>query len=65
MLDWLQENVGPLLWSNPILEWHGQGWSMRTGTDFNPGPEINFIKVYQDVTIYDAQKELIFRLIWT
>ena len=29
VLEWLQENVGELLWSRPIVEWKGRGWSMH------------------------------------
>lgn len=39
IVQWLQENVGPLLHSKPLIFWHGQGWHMRDyrKTDFgNP-----------------------------
>ena len=26
---WLTENVGPLLWSQPIIQWQGRGWHMK------------------------------------
>ena len=29
MLHWLQENIGPLLHSQPIVFWHGKGWHMK------------------------------------
>lgn len=29
ILGWLQTNVGQLLWSQPIIMWHGQGWKMK------------------------------------
>lgn len=29
VVEWLQENVGNLLWSRPIVEWRGQGWTMN------------------------------------
>lgn len=29
LVSWLQENVGDLLWSRPIIEWKGRGWSMN------------------------------------
>lgn len=32
LLEWLQENVGDLLWSSPILEWHGEGWHVNIET---------------------------------
>lgn len=28
VLEWLQENVGPMLWRKPVVEYHGQGWHM-------------------------------------
>lgn len=33
MLHWLQENIGPLLHSNPIIFWHGKGWHMKLGRE--------------------------------
>lgn len=30
VLAWLQENVGDLLWSQPIIAWHGDGWHMKS-----------------------------------
>ena len=29
IVQWLQENIGPLLHSQPLIFWHGQGWHMR------------------------------------
>lgn len=29
VVEWLQENVGDLLWSRPIVEWRGRGWTMN------------------------------------
>lgn len=29
VLSWLQENVGDLQWSRPIVEWQGQGWRLN------------------------------------
>lgn len=29
VVEWLQENVGNLLWSRPIVEWRGRGWTMN------------------------------------
>ena len=29
IIQWLQENVGPLLHHQPIIFWHGDGWHMR------------------------------------
>lgn len=30
VVEWLQENVGDLLWSRPIMEWKGRGWTMNS-----------------------------------
>lgn len=30
IVQWLQDNVGQLLHSNPIIFWHGEGWHMRS-----------------------------------
>lgn len=30
VVPWLQENVGKLLWSRPIVEWKGEGWTMNS-----------------------------------
>lgn len=30
VVEWLQENVGDLLWSRPIVEWRGLGWTMNS-----------------------------------
>lgn len=30
VVEWLQENVGDLLWSRPIVEWRGKGWTMNS-----------------------------------
>ena len=29
IVSWLCENVGHLLWAQPIVEWHGYEWHMR------------------------------------
>jgi hypothetical protein len=33
ILYWLQENIGPLLHSKPIIFWHGKGWHMKLGRE--------------------------------
>lgn len=30
IVQWLQENIGPTLHSQPIIFWHGRGWHMRS-----------------------------------
>jgi hypothetical protein len=29
LVSWLCDNVGCLLWAQPIVEWHGDGWHVR------------------------------------
>ena len=33
VLQWLQVRVGNMLWSRPIVEYHGRGWHMRMEKD--------------------------------
>jgi hypothetical protein len=33
VLSWLQENIGDLLHSKPIIFWHGNGWHMKLGRE--------------------------------
>jgi len=28
-IPWLQERVGDLLWSRPVVEWKGKGWTVN------------------------------------
>lgn len=30
IVKWLQDNVGPLLHSQPLIFWHGDGWHVRS-----------------------------------
>ena len=30
VISWLQENIGPLLHSQPIIFWHGKGWHVKS-----------------------------------
>jgi hypothetical protein len=29
VVTWLNTNVGPTMWAQPIVEWHGRGWHVR------------------------------------
>jgi hypothetical protein len=29
LINWLEENVGPILNSSPIMYWRGQGWIVQ------------------------------------
>jgi len=30
MIRFCEENIGHILWSNPIVEWHGLGWHIKS-----------------------------------
>lgn len=40
IVHWLQENVGPVLHSKPLIYWHGASWHMRSYyvTNITTGP---------------------------
>lgn len=29
VVEWLQVNIGELLWSRPNIEWRGKGWTIN------------------------------------
>jgi hypothetical protein len=35
IVQWLQYNVGTLLWKQPIISWHGDGWHMKSTPKVN------------------------------
>ena len=62
VLSWLQQNVGNLLWSQPIMAWHGEGWHMKSHPEVAPRGQSNRIR-YQ-VTFDDPKLAVIFALKW-
>jgi hypothetical protein len=30
VIEWLQTNIGELLWSRPVVEWKGRGWTVNS-----------------------------------
>jgi hypothetical protein len=57
ILLWLQENVGKVIWSQPIVGWHGEGWHMRST------PEIGATTVScYTIEFQDKEHAVIFRL---
>jgi hypothetical protein len=64
VVNWLTANVGNVLWSRPIVEWHGQGWHMKSNvcTD-DPGKHQTGHRCY-DVQFEDSKKATLFGL-WT
>lgn len=57
VLSWLQENVGNLYWSQPIIAWHGEGWHMKNTPDINQG-----LWTCYTVEFEDNMKALLFAL---
>ena len=35
VLEWLQDNIGPLLHSKPIIDWQGKGWYMKSASELS------------------------------
>ena len=62
ILQWLQENVGNILWSQPIISWHGEGWHIKSTPKVSPRG-ISSVICYT-VTFEDPEKALLFGL-WT
>ena len=54
ILEWLQTNVGNILWSQPIIAWHGDGWNMKLSKKVG--------KTYFIVEFEDKEKALMFGL---
>ena len=63
VLAWCQEHVGNLLWSQPIVAWHGEGWHMRSGSDVAPRGSMGDYWVV--VEFDDPKKATEFALIWS
>jgi hypothetical protein len=61
VISWLQTNVGDLLWSRPIIEWKGRGWTMNAlgGT---MSKESGFLYL---IRIDDKELATICALTWT
>lgn len=64
IIQWLQENVGPLTHHQPIIFWHGEGWHMRNyhKTDLK-NPENNrhgWSIEFEDIV--DKNKILLFQI---
>lgn len=62
VVSWLQENVGQLLWSNPILEWRGQGWSMHYNGNNHGGANLTVFRYL--IRIDDAKLANLTALRW-
>ena len=59
LLNWLQENVGPILHSQPIMFWHGDGWHLRRLVDLEATHD------RWEVEINDEKKATLFALRWS
>lgn len=44
VLVWLMENIGPMLHSQPIIFWHGDGWHMKQHTRFTKSDATNILQ---------------------
>lgn len=55
ILEWLQVNVGELLWSHPIIAWHGEGWHIKQHAKVASRP-------FYVVNFEDKEKALMFGL---
>ena len=62
VLSWLQQNVGNLLWSQPIVAWHGEGWHMKSHPEVWPIGAASCIGY--KVTFDDPKLAVIFALKW-
>ena len=61
VLSWLQQNVGVMYWSQPIVAWHGEGWHMKSH------PVVAWGKPHHigyEVTFDDPKPAVLFALKW-
>jgi hypothetical protein len=67
VLSWLQQNVGDLLWSQPIVSWRGQGWHMKSGRSMDPlgSPRGSMGTSFYDVEFDDPKQAVAFALKWS
>jgi hypothetical protein len=63
MIRWCEENVGELLWSRPIIEWHGKGWHIKNASIPDSKWSKRTIRVCE-ITIDDEQLLTQFVLRW-
>jgi hypothetical protein len=65
VLSYLQEHVGVLLHSQPIIFWHGRGWHMKAGTSHRQvAPRGTVGTSFYDVTFDDPKQAVAFALKW-
>ena len=62
VLQWLQDNVGPMLHYKPVIFWHGQGWHLKTSYDVAPRGQIG--RHFCIVEFEDEQTAAWFSLRW-
>ena len=62
VLQWLQDNVGTMLHSNPIIFWHGEGWHLTLGHEVAQRGKIG--RPICTVEIDDPEKATWFSLVW-
>lgn len=59
LLHWLQDNIGPVLHSQPIIFWHGDGWHLHRLVDLASAKDC------WEVEINDEKKATLFALRWS
>lgn len=59
LVQWLQENIGPVLHSQPIIFWHGDGWHLHRLVGLASAKDC------WEVEINDEKKATLFALRWS
>lgn len=62
ILEWLQTNVGDILWSHPLIAWHGNGWHIKQITDVAPRGSIRPASYLVE---FDDEKKATMFALWT
>lgn len=60
IVEWLQENVGTLQWSRPVVEWKGVNWSMHAHGISETANKMSYI-----VRLNDERHVVLFALRWS
>lgn len=62
VLQWLQDNVGPILHHKAIVFWHGQGWHLKFASEVAPRGHLG--RYYCSVEFDDEKTAIWFGLVW-
>jgi hypothetical protein len=63
VISWLQENIGDLQWSRPIVEWKGRGWSMNAYGVV--GAKYGLNRMFYIIRVDDAKLATLTTLRWS